>query len=70
MKSKSKTKRLESAALVKLKYHLLTGKYDEGFRRIFDGVLQDLELEEKEVDLYIERHRTRLTAICDEKKKS
>lgn len=68
MKSgKDRQKRLESAALVKYKYLELTGCYDEGFIKIFKGVCRDLDLEEKEVDLYIEKHRTELQKICEKK---
>ncbi len=64
---REKEKSLESAALVKFKYHMLTGSYDEGFRKIYAGVLHDLGLDEKEVDKYIERNRAKLQKICDDK---
>ena len=62
-----KEKRLESAALVKYKYHELTGCYDNGFKKIFAGVLRDLQLEEKEVDDYLQKNRARLQKICEKK---
>lgn len=62
--SKSKAERLRSAAMVKVKYLLTTGKLDTGFQFIFRGVLEDLKLSEAEVDAYIEIHREVLTEQC------
>lgn len=61
---KKKVDRLKSASLVKVKYLLNTGKLDEGFRIIFNGVLEDLNLSEKEVDDYIEKNKEELTKQC------
>ena len=62
--SKPKAERLRSAAMVKVKYLLTTGKVDTGFQFIFRGVLEDLKLSEAEVDAYIETHREVLTEQC------
>jgi hypothetical protein len=64
---KSKTERLRSAAIVKMKYQMVTGKMDEGFRTVFKGVLKDLSLTESEVDGYIDQNKEELTRICVEK---
>jgi hypothetical protein len=61
---KPKAERLRSAAVVKLKYLLTTGKLDSGFQFIFRGVLEDLQIEEAEVDAFIEAHRDELTQQC------
>jgi hypothetical protein len=63
-KGKSKAERLKSAALVRLKYELLTGKMDKGFQSIYAGVLEDLSLTETEVNQFIEAHRKELEGIC------
>ncbi len=63
---KKKIDRLRSAALVKIKYLMNTGKMDEGFRIIFEGVLQDLGLKAKEVDDFIEKNKEKLTRQCME----
>ena len=63
-KSKSKPDRLRSAAVVKLKYLQSTGRLDTGFQKVFTGVLNDLQLEEAEVDAYIESNREELTQLC------
>ena len=66
MKPKKKTKsdRLKSAAIVKLKYQMLAGSLDTGFQTVFEGVLQDLKLTEEEVDRYIEEHTEELKRAC------
>ena len=66
MKSKEKRKeeRVHSAAVVKLKYRLTTGKIDKGFKLIFDGVLKDLSLKEEEVNRYIEKNLEDLQKVC------
>lgn len=61
---KSKNSRLRSAALVKLKYELLSGKLDDGFEIIYEGVLRDLSVEKSEVDKYIEKNKEELRRIC------
>lgn len=61
---KSKPERLRSAAMVKLKYLLSTGKLDSGFKFIFKGVLEDLKLSQEEVDEYIEQNKEELTRQC------
>jgi hypothetical protein len=65
-KTKTREERLRSAAIVKLKYCMLSGKVDKGFQTIFDGVLRDLELQEDEVDRYLDQHREELFEICVE----
>ena len=63
-RGKSREQRLRSAAIVKLKYAMLSGKLDKGFQTIFEGVLRDLELRADEVDAYLDAHREELYKIC------
>jgi len=63
-KKKSKSDRLKSAAIVKLKYRMLAGSVDTGFQSVFDGVLKDLNLTEEEVDRYIKEHSEELKKAC------
>ena len=65
-KEKSKEKRLEGAALVKIKYQMETGVLDEAFWQIYRGVLEDLNLTEEEVEKYILANRLRLEQLCRE----
>jgi hypothetical protein len=66
MKGKPKTRdeRLRAAAIVKLKYTLLSGRMDKGFQMVYEGVLGDLAVREDEVDAFIEEHREELEKIC------
>jgi hypothetical protein len=66
MKGRPKTKdeRLQAAAIVKLKYLLLSGRMDKGFQMVYEGVLGDLAVRQDEVDRYIEEHREELEKIC------
>jgi len=64
LQEKIKEERVHSAAVVKLKYRLTTGKIDKGFKLIFDGVLKDLSLKEEEVDRYIEKNLDKLKKVC------
>jgi hypothetical protein len=61
---KSKSDRLRSAAIVKLKYQMLAGSMDAGFQTVFTGVLKDLKLTEDEVDRYIKDHSEELKKAC------
>jgi hypothetical protein len=62
--SRPKKERLRAAAIVKLKYELISGRLDEGFRTIYEGVLEDLSLSEEEVDRYIDENKEELTKFC------
>jgi hypothetical protein len=64
MGPKQKKERLHSAAIVKLKYQLLSGSMDTGFLTVYSGVLRDLSLTEEEVDRYIEENEDELRRIC------
>jgi hypothetical protein len=56
-KPKTKAEKLFSAAVVRRSFELQEGRYREGFRFVYEGVLRDLGLEEKEVEEYLEKHR-------------
>ena len=63
-KRKSRSERLKSAAIVKLKYQMLSGTMDRGFNTVYQGVLSDLGLTEDEVEKYIEAHAEELKKTC------
>ena len=63
-KRKSRSERLRSAAIVKLKYQMLSGTMDKGFNTVYQGVLSDLGLTEDEVEKYIEAHIEELKKAC------
>jgi hypothetical protein len=56
-KPKTRAERLFSAAVVRRSFELQEGRYREGFRFVYEGVLRDLELDEKDVDEYLASHR-------------
>jgi hypothetical protein len=61
-KPKTKAERLFSAAVLRRGFELQDGAYREGFRFVYEGVLRDLELEEREVEEYLEKHRAEVEA--------
>ncbi len=61
-KAKTKAERLFSAAVLRRGFELQDGQYKEGFRFVYEGVLRDLGLEEREVDEYLARHRAEVDA--------
>ena len=63
-KRKSRSERLRSAAIVKLKDQMLSGTMDKGFKTVYQGVLSDLGLTEDEVEKYIEAHIEELKKAC------
>jgi hypothetical protein len=59
---KTKAERLFSAAVVRRAFELQDGRYKEGFRFVYEGVLRDLDLEEAEVEAYLAKHRAEVEA--------
>ncbi len=57
---KTKAERLFSAAVVRRSFELQEGRYQEGFRFVYEGVLRDLGLEEAEVEEYLAAHRAEI----------
>jgi hypothetical protein len=64
----NKQDKLRRAAIVKLKYQMLTGNLDKGFSVVFQCVLDDLALKGDEVDAYLQEHLEELQKICTEEK--
>lgn len=56
-KAKTRAEKLFSAAVVRRSFELQEGRYQEGFRFVYEGVLRDLGLEEQEVEEYLAKHR-------------
>ena len=61
-KGKTKAERLFSAAVLRRGFELQDGQYREGFRFVYEGVLRDLGLEEREVEEYLAKHRAEVDA--------
>jgi len=66
---KTKTERLFSAAVLRRSFELQDGRYREGFRFVYEGVLRDLDLEEAEVEEYLAAHRGEVEAAMGRHKK-
>jgi hypothetical protein len=56
-KPKTKAEKLFSAAVLRRGFELQEGQYKEGFRFVYEGVLRDLGLEERDVEEYLAAHR-------------
>jgi len=56
-KAKTRAEKLFSAAVVRRSFELQEGRYQEGFRFVYEGVLRDLGLKEREVEDYLAAHR-------------
>jgi hypothetical protein len=54
---KTREERLFSAAVLRRSFELQESRYQEGFRFVYEGVLRDLGLEERDVDEYLAGHR-------------
>ena len=68
-RAKTKAEKLFSAAVLRLSFQLQDGQYKEGFRFVYDGVLRDLGLEEKDVEEYLASHRAEVEAAIGRKKR-
>ncbi len=60
--NKTKADRLFSAAVVLRSFELQDGRYREGFRFVYEGVVRDLGLEQVEVEKYLAAHRAEVEA--------
>jgi hypothetical protein len=68
-RAKTRAEKLFSAAVLRLSFELQDGQYREGFRYVYEGVLRDLELEEKDVEEYLGSHRAEVEAAIGRKKR-
>ena len=68
-RAKTKQEKLFSAAVLRLSFELQDGRYKDGFRFVYDGVLRDLGLEEKDVEAYLASHRAEVEAAIGRKKR-
>ena len=68
-RTKTRAEKLFSAAVLRLSFELQDGQYQEGFRFVYEGVLRDLELEERDVDEYLAAHRGEVEAAIGRRKR-
>jgi hypothetical protein len=63
-KTKSLHERLFGAAVLKMSFRLRDAETSPAFTGIYPGVLRDLQLEDAEVDRFIEEHRAEVEAAA------
>lgn len=56
-REKTRAEKLFSAAVLRRSFELQNREYKPGFRFVYEGVLRDLGLEEREVEEYLAAHR-------------
>jgi hypothetical protein len=59
---KTRAERLFSAAVVRRSFELQESRYQEGFRFVYEGVLRDLGLEERDVEEFLATHQAEVDA--------
>jgi hypothetical protein len=68
-KAKTRAEKLFSAAVVRRSFELQEGRYQEGFRFVYEGVLRDLGLTERDVDEYLSAHRAEVDEAIGRRRK-
>ncbi len=66
-REKTKEEKLFAAAVLRRSFQLQDGPYREGFRFVWEGVVRDLGLEEREVEEYLAAHRDEVEAAIGRK---
>ena len=56
-REKTREEKLFSAAVLRRSFALQNREYQPGFRFVYEGVLRDLGLEEREVEEYLAAHQ-------------
>jgi hypothetical protein len=56
-KPKTREERLFSAAVLRRSFELQEARYQDGFKFVYEGVLRDLGLDERDVEEYLAAHR-------------
>ncbi len=69
VRTKTRSEKLFSAAVLRLSFELQDGQYREGFRFVYEGVLRDLELDARDVDAYLAEHRAEVLAAIGRKRR-
>ncbi len=66
---KTRAEKLFSAAVLRRSFELQEGQYQAGFRFVYEGVLRDLELAEKDVEEYLASHRAEVEKAIGRKRR-
>ena len=60
---KTREERLFSAAVLRRSFELQESRYQEGFKFVYEGVLRDLGLDERDVEEYLAAHREEVEKV-------
>jgi hypothetical protein len=60
---KTREEKLFSAAVLRRSFELQESRYQDGFRFVYEGVLRDLGLEEREVEEYLAAHHDEVAKV-------
>jgi hypothetical protein len=69
-KPKTREERLFSAAVLRRSFELQEARYQDGFKFVYEGVLRDLGLEERDVEEYFAAHRDEVEKAIGRRGKS
>jgi hypothetical protein len=69
-REKTKAERLFAAAVLRRSFQLQDGQYREGFQFVWEGVIRDLGLEEREVEEYLAGHQAEVEAAIGRRGKT
>jgi hypothetical protein len=61
-REKTREEKLFSAAVLRRSFELQDAEYRKGFRFVYEGVLRDLGLEDRDVEEYLKRHAAQVEA--------
>ncbi len=68
-REKTRAEKLFSAAVLRLSFELQDAEYRDGFRFVYEGVLRDLALAEKDVEEYLASHRAEVEKAIGRKRR-
>ena len=68
-RAKTRAEKLFSAAVLRLSFELQDGQYKDGFRFVYEGVLRDLGVEERDVEAYLAEHRAEVERAIGRKRR-
>ena len=68
-REKTRAEKLFSAAVLRLSFELQDADYRQGFRFVYEGVLRDLQLAERDVEEYLAAHRAEVEKAIGRKKR-
>jgi len=68
-REKTRAEKLFSAAVLRLSFELQDADYREGFRFVYEGVLRDLDVSDRDVEEYLAAHRPEVERAIGRKRR-